>query len=110
MLRISGYDPDCGQNEPDDVMVLSGLMTPLHKDHRIETIKDFMKERSILLVCTQVLEAGVDLSFDLIIRAIAPLPFLIQAAGRSTDTTREEGLLKVINYEVGPVMIPHLKK
>ncbi|MFY9442525.1 MAG: CRISPR-associated helicase Cas3' [Bacillota bacterium] len=99
VLRISGYDPDCGQNEPDDVMVLSGLMTPLHKDHRIETIKDFMKERSILLVCTQVLEAGVDLSFDLIIRAIAPLPFLIQAAGRvNRHNERGRGLLKVINY------------
>lgn len=90
---------DYTEREPEGVVVLSGLMTPIHKSTKIERIKESIKSRPILVICTQVLEAGVDLSFDLIVRAIAPLPCLIQAAGRvNRHNERSGGVLRIINY------------
>lgn len=39
-------------------------------------------KEQVFLVSTQLIEAGVDISFDVLYRDIAPLPHIIQAAGR----------------------------
>jgi CRISPR-associated endonuclease/helicase Cas3 len=64
---------------------LNGLMAPLHKRVEIEKIKQFQKTNKkeyLYVVSTQILEAGVDLSFNHIMRALAILPSIVQAAGR----------------------------
>lgn len=62
---------------------LSGRLTPLHKRARLKTIKETLsKEQPVLAISTQVLEAGVDLSFRVLFRALPLLPSVIQAAGR----------------------------
>lgn len=40
------------------------------------------KKEKVLVISTQVLEAGVDLDFHAVVRELAPLPTLIQVAGR----------------------------
>jgi CRISPR-associated endonuclease/helicase Cas3 len=62
---------------------LSTAMCPSHRKHVIESIRtDLAAKRRILVVSTQLVEAGVDFDFPVVFRAMAPLEAVIQAAGR----------------------------
>jgi CRISPR-associated endonuclease/helicase Cas3 len=62
---------------------LSGWVTPADRKKVMKQIKEREKEQmSRHLVSTQVVEAGVDLDFEIVARDIAPLDSLIQVAGR----------------------------
>lgn len=69
---------------------LSTAMCPHHRKATIRKIRDDLKaKRKILVVSTQLIEAGVDFDFPLVFRALAPLEAIIQSAGRCN----REGLL-----------------
>lgn len=65
------------------VFCLTTLHTPACRIKRIEAVRTALeaKER-IILVSTQLIEAGVDLSFCRVYRDIGPLDSVIQVAGR----------------------------
>lgn len=68
-------------NKP--LFYLSTNLVPVHRRQRIEEIKERMQRgEKVILVSTQVVEAGVDLDFDIVIRDFAPLDSIIQCAGR----------------------------
>jgi CRISPR-associated endonuclease/helicase Cas3 len=70
---------------PVNLKLLHGMMIPLHKRLEIKKIKHFQEkqvEELLYVVSTQIIEAGVDLSFEHIVRALPILPSIIQAAGR----------------------------
>lgn len=69
---------------------LSTAMCPDHRKATIKQIKDDLEaKKKILVVSTQLIEAGVDFDFPLVFRALAPLEAIIQSAGRCN----REGLL-----------------
>lgn len=65
------------------VFYLSTNIIPLHRSERIEKIRESIRMgESPILVATQVVEAGVDLDFDMGFRDVGPIDSIIQVAGR----------------------------
>lgn len=71
---------------------LSALMCPQHRSEIIAEIKEHLKSgEAVRVVSTQLVEAGVDIDFPVVYRAMAGLDSIAQAAGRCN---REGALLK----------------
>ncbi|MEY8304158.1 CRISPR-associated helicase Cas3' [Anaerosalibacter bizertensis] len=73
------------------VYYLSTNILPIHRSERIKEIEEQLRcNENIILVSTQVVEAGVDLDFDVVIRDIGPIDSVIQCAGRCNRNNRNE--------------------
>ncbi|HET9033419.1 MAG TPA: CRISPR-associated endonuclease Cas3'' [Dokdonella sp.] len=86
----------------DGAIHLSALMCAEHRSAVIEQIKIRLRDkaegkdqRPLRVVSTQLVEAGVDLDFPVVFRALAGLDSIAQAAGRCNREGRLEGRGKV---------------
>lgn len=62
---------------------LSAAMCPQHRFDRLAEIHGCLREgRPCRVIATQVIEAGVDLDFPVVWRALGPLDAIVQVAGR----------------------------
>lgn len=88
----------------DENTVLFQLTTYMCAAHRmaiIEKIKVLLKEknRKVICVSTQLIEAGVDVSFQAVIRSIAGLDSIAQAAGRcNRNAEMAKGIVYIVDY------------
>lgn len=74
-----------------DIYYLSTNILPVHRRGRINEIKDKLNRGDkLILVSTQVVEAGVDLDFDAVIRDMGPIDSIIQCAGRCNRNMKNE--------------------
>ncbi|HEX4144414.1 MAG TPA: DEAD/DEAH box helicase [Pirellulales bacterium] len=90
-----------------DVLRQSGCLSALHLSahmcpaHRLQVIDEVRRRLAAgepcHLVSTQLIEAGVDVDFPLVLRELAPFETVIQAAGRCN----REGLLNTPGGEPG---------
>ena len=58
------------------------ISSGIKKEHRVEILSNIQKTPDSILVSTQVVEAGVDISFNSIWRQMAPVDNIIQVMGR----------------------------
>lgn len=82
-----------------DVFHLSTDMCPKHRMDVLQNIKDSLKNgQPTVCVSTQLIEAGVDIDFGSVIRYLAGLDSIAQAAGRcNRNGLRDRGNVFVVN-------------
>lgn len=85
------------------VYYLSSNVVSVERAGRIEAIRKILKEGGrVICVSTQVIEAGVDLDFETVVRDIAPLDSVIQSAGRcNRHARRGTGEVYLIELDEG---------
>jgi len=69
--------------EEIELLFLSAWLTPWKRRKILEKLRQLEREdHPRILISTQVVEAGVDLDFDWVVRDLGPLDSIIQVAGR----------------------------
>lgn len=70
---------------------LSANMCPAHRSETITRMKGDLGKRKVVCVSTQLIEAGVDVDFNAVVRCMAGLDSIVQSAGRCNRNRRMRG-------------------
>jgi CRISPR-associated endonuclease/helicase Cas3 len=86
---------------------LSTRMCPAHRRAVLEEVRDLLKrDQPVLLVSTQLIEAGVDVDFPVVFRAVAPAESLQQAAGRANREGQRAEPGRVVVFDAIDAPVP----
>jgi len=90
----------CRERSAIPVYHLSTHMCPIHRKKTLEEIRKLLSSSVSPLICisTQLIEAGIDIDFGAVIRFVAGLDSVAQAAGRcNRHKLRNTGRVYVLN-------------
>lgn len=99
------------QND-EEVMLfhLSTSMCAAHRNNILEEVRNYLKHnKKVICISTQLIEAGVDISFDCVIRSLAGLDSIAQAAGRC-NRNGEVNIREVYVIDHEEENLKHLKE
>jgi len=80
----------------DKGITITYLSTHLIPKERLKRIKEIKEKKYKVVVTTQLVEAGVDIDFDVVVRDMAPLDSINQAAGRCNRNGKNKGEVYII--------------
>ncbi|MEO2117319.1 MAG: CRISPR-associated helicase Cas3' [Methanocaldococcus sp.] len=96
------YDMALEESRFDNILLIHGKMTYNHRKRVVEKIRNLKNEKEFLIISTQVIEAGVDISSDIMITEIAPPNSLIQRFGRVARYNEKEGKIIILKSDGKP--------
>lgn len=110
----------CAQRQASAVFHLSTGMCPAHRKKTLDAIRDRLawnashpnNQQPIVCISTQLIEAGVDVDFSTVIRSLAGMDSIHQAAGRCNRNGRSVmGYVHLINpRDENLTMLPEILK
>jgi len=98
------YD-ELKENAGARVELLNTHFTPEDRRRKIETCQAILDpekdtaEDQVILISTQLIEAGVDISFPVLYRDICPVPSVVQSAGRCNRNGEANGKGNVVVFD-----------
>lgn len=83
----------------DKIESLTYLSTHIIPKERLKRIKEIKDGRYKVIVSTQLVEAGVDIDLDVVIRDMAPLDSINQASGRCNRNGKQKGEVYIVSLK-----------
>lgn len=101
----------CQEKGAKNVFHLSTSMCAAHRENILGRVVSLLKEKEpVLLISTQLIECGVDISFASVIRLAAGLDSILQAAGRcNRNMEKKQGRVHIIKTIDGQENISRLE-
>jgi CRISPR-associated endonuclease/helicase Cas3 len=85
-----------------DTLLLNTHISPKHRKIKIYLAKRRLREnKKVILVSTQLIEAGVDIDFPILYRDMATVSSIVQSAGRCNRNgkLKEKGIVNLIRFK-----------
>ena len=87
------YDLFCSSGPRSDVILLNTRFVLEDRQTKLRCCQEMLdRSERVLLISTQLIEAGVDIDFPVVYRDLCPLPNLIQSAGRCNRNGKRRGV------------------